>query len=278
MRLKLDGCSRVFGGRWRLPIIAVSPAGLGLLLALAGPAGAEEPPALYAELRAPAPRFGLVDEGAGTAPSMAPEPAPAEPSGPTPFVAGLLSALIPGTGQLAQGQSRGFLYLGIEVASWFAYFSLQDAGDQALEDAYDYVGDVESPDGKWAWDRYLANPPCGDNLGPDDLDTEKVYLQDLYDNSPDNFYADIGSEDIYACGWVDQGARAEYQSMIDDSNSLYSDSDIAVGVIVANHLVSAVDAAKSAASRRKKESRTLSWQVRPDRNGFAARVQLTQSF
>lgn len=278
MRLKPGGNRRVFGGERD----AAQGAGYGFLCAgaalllLAGPARAE--PTLWAELRAPEPRFGLADEAGGSTPEAA-TPTSGEVSGPTPFVAGLLSAVVPGTGQLVQGQSRGWLYLGIEAASWFAYFALQNAGDQALQDAYDYVGNVESFDARWTWDRYEANPPCGEGLGPrDDFEAEQARLQDLYDNARDDFYSDIGSEDIYACGWVDQSARGEYLSMVDEADNFYSSSDVAVTVVVLNHLVSAIDAAKSAATRRKKESRTLSWQVRPEPRGIAARVQLTQSF
>jgi len=246
MRLKPGGHRRVFGNERA----AVRGSGYGFLcagaalLVLAGPARAE--PTVWAELRAPQPRFGLADEAGGSTPE-ATTPTSGEVSGPTPFVAGLLSAVVPGTGQLVQGQSRGWLYLGIEAASWFAYFALQNAGDQALEDAYDYVGDVESFDARWTWDRYKANPPCGDGLGPrDDFEAEQARLQDLYDNALDEFYSDIGSENIYACGWVDQSARAEYLSMVDEADSFYSSSDVAVTVVVFNHLVSAIDAAKSA--------------------------------
>jgi len=277
MWLKLKGFSRVLEGRregWGGAAPVVLLAGLGLLVPGA-PAWAE--PDLWAELHAPQPRFGLADEG-GEVQVTAPAEATQEPSGPTPFLAGLMSAIVPGTGQLVQGQSRGWLYLGIEIASWFAYVSLQDAGDQALHDAYAYVGDVEEADARWAWDRYHENPPCGPGLGPRDFPAEDAQLQDLYDSAREDFYAAIGGDNVYACGWVDQAARGEYESMVGDADHLYGLSDDVVVVVFLNHLVSAVDAAKSASSRRKKESRTFSWQVRPEPSGFMARVQVTQSF
>jgi len=246
-----------------------------VLLVLAAPAAAES--YLWAELHPPQPRFGLADEG-GETPAVAPAEVAEGPSGPTPFLAGLLSAIVPGSGQLVQGQSRGWLYLGIEIASWFAYFSLQDAGDQALDDAYAFVGDVEEADARWAWDRYHENPPCGPGLGPRDFPAEDAQLQDLYDSSRGDFYVEIGDDNVYACGWVDQAARGEYNSQLSEADRLYGASDNVVVVVFLNHLVSAVDAAKSASSRRKKESRTFSWQVRPEPRGFAARVQVTQSF
>ena len=46
----------------------------------------------------------------------------------SPGKALLFSAAVPGTGQLYNGAKRGFVYLGVEALSWFAYFSFHSSG------------------------------------------------------------------------------------------------------------------------------------------------------
>jgi hypothetical protein len=258
--------------------------GLGLLGATA--VQAEEALLVYSDLTPRGERFGLDPRG-----GFEPQPAgeltlamlqgdPAEqtgsssPSGPSPFLAGAMSAIIPGTGQLVQGQNRGWLYLGIEIASWFTYGSLRSAGSQAEEDYRQFA------DSHWGWERYGTVTDCGEGLGPGNFEEESAQLMELYENTRGQFYDDIGSQDIYACGWDDQGNRGSYRAMQSDADNLYNASEFVVAVIVLNHLVSAVDAAKSASNRRKAEgTQSINWQVSPTPQGdLALKVELNRTF
>jgi len=257
-------------------------AGVWVVGLAVSPAAGEEMRFL-AELRAPEERFGLtaqVEQEPGTTTiDREAEEAPSH-GDPSPFLAGLLSAVIPGSGQLAQGQKRGWVYLGVEVAAWFSFFALRSAGSQAEEDFQQFGG------AHWDWVRYGGddtNPPvtdCGPGLGPVDFNEEKALLEDFFVNSPDDFYDEIGREDVYACGWDEQPNRDIYNGMRDDSNDLYRASRYAASVAFINHVVSAVDAAKSASNRRKAEAaQSLRWEVMPTRGGnLAVRVELNRSF
>jgi hypothetical protein len=222
---------------------------------VASPAAGEEM-RLLAELRAPEGRFGLTaqaeQEPGPTTIDRDIEEAPSH-GDPSPFLAGLMSAVIPGSGQLAQGQKRGWVYLGVEVAAWFSFFAIRSAGSQAEEDFEQYG------DSHWDWDRCPG-------LDPVERD--------------DEFYDNIGREDDYACGWDEQSNRDIYNGMRSDSNDLYRASRYAASVAFLNHIVSAVDAAKSASNRRKAQSaQSLRWGVTPIRGGnLAVRVELERSF
>lgn len=245
------------------------------------PAAAEEPDgaALLAAFTAPDARPGLA--GSETL-ALRQDPIPdtrleaAAPRGMdlSPPVAGLLSAVVPGSAQILQGQNRGFIYLGIEVASWFAFAALRNASNQAEEDYLEFA------DRHWGWQRYETITDCGPGLGPIDFDEESDLLMDLFQNDRDGFYDEIGDQDVYACGWDEQQNRSSYQGMRDDANSLSNASKWATGVIVVNHLVSAVDAARSASRRRAAEdTQALRWQVRPTPRGdLAWQVNLERSF
>jgi hypothetical protein len=252
-----------------------------MTLATAWPAGASESRGrLYAAF----------DAGAGRPGLAAPASADARPelrlastdggamessAGPSPFVAGLLSAIVPGTGQLVMGQTRGWIYLGVEGAAWFSNWALRDAGNQSEEDYKEFA------DGHWAWDRYESESDCGEGLGPIDYENERAALLDAFQNSRDDFYDDIGGLDVYACGWDAQNNRSRYEGMRDDADTLFRSARYAVTVAFLNHLVSAIDAAKSASNRRKAREREMSWDwsVQPTPRGdVAVRVELSRRF
>jgi hypothetical protein len=192
----------------------------------------------------------------------------------SPALAGLLSALVPGSGQLAQGQRRGWFYLGAEVVSVFSAVALRSAGDQAEEDYQQYA------DAHWAWQRYETATSCGDGLGPVNFELERDQLLDVYENARDQYYEDIGRLNVYACGLDVLDHRGEYEGMRSDANGLFSAARYAVTAMFLNHVVSAVDAAKSASNRRKRDEAhalRMGWSASP-RGDLALRVELARSF
>ncbi len=257
--------------------------GVVALLLGAIPAGAEPPvdtSRLYAELRGVSAEA-LLAEADPTATVLAglawQTPADPPPTGPKPFVAGLMSAVIPGSGQLAQKKNRGWIYLGVEVASWFAYFALDSAGDQAEQDYSRFA------EAHWDWERYATVVNCGDGLGPVDFEQESEELAMLAEENREAFLDEIGRNDVYACGWDEQGNRSAYVGKQQDADDLYGASRIAGTVIFLNHVVSAVDAAKVSADRHKQAKAnepelSWNWRVQPARGGVALRVRVDQRF
>jgi len=250
---------------------------LGWIAFASGAAGAGElEPSLFSEISAPGERFGLgEDNELALALRLEDEPEAVSESGknpPSPILAGFLSALVPGSGQFIQGQRRGWLYLGIEAAGWFAYLAVHDAAKQGETDYQEYA------DLNWSWARYDTVGTCGPGLGPDgDPAGERETLQDDYDNNRDQFYQDIGDLDVYACGWGSQSQRADYSAMIDDSDTLYNAAGYVIGGIVLNHVISGIDAAKSAANKRKAVSHSWRFNVAPE--GLTGlRAELRRSF
>ena len=248
-----------------------SPGSAGPQGTVGDPGHATGAMAWVAELRAPTARFGL-DAGAGDLALRAQDavPADADPKSPppSPLLAGVLSALIPGSGQLLQGDQRGWVYLGVEVAAWWSYLAVHAAGAQSEEDYRQFA------DASWDWQRYESVTDCGSGLGPVNYDEEHAALEEAYQSSPEQYYQDIADQDVYACGWEEQSQRAAYRSMIEESDQLYSAATWVVGAVVLNHAVSAIDAAKSAAGKRKSWMQSL--QVAPTPDGL--RVELARSF
>jgi len=159
-----------------------------------------------------------------------------------PAVAGLLSAAIPGAGQLYNGSSLGYLFLGIEAAAWISHVSMHETGMDKQDQFKGFA------DAHWSWDRY-RDPTFEDcpTDGHSDGGVQDSTLQMLYDRRRDDYYEDIGKLSIYACGWDNQRNRDEYRDMRDDSNDFLRNARYATTVVFLNHLVSALHAARGAA-------------------------------
>ncbi len=254
------------------------------LVSVPSPAGAQ--PSSRAALLAGAAstgRPGLAEAGSDGPLSWTLPPADPEGGGSgrgiSPVLAGLMSAVVPGTGQLVQGQSRGWVYLGAEAAAWFSVLALRSAGNQAQEDYRRFVGDPDQADSRWSWDRYDTVTDCGEGLGPRNPQQERENLMRLYDFSRDEFYDDIGNRDVYACGWMDQADRARFQRMWTNSRDLFASARWVVAAAVLNHVVSAVDATKSASTHRKEAGFSWDWNVAPTPRGdLALNMEVRRSF
>lgn len=173
-------------------------------------------------------------------------PPPARPPG----VAFLLSALLPGAGQLYNGNRRAYAYLGIEAAAWFTRFSYLDAGNQK-------EGSFESFARRhWSYDRFHESA-SGDGC-PWTEESDSLILV-LEQEDPDQYYEELSKTDTYRCGWDDfdptnpetlSPRRADYRDQRQEANDLKGRANLAIGVLVVNRVVSAVDAFRTARSRQ----------------------------
>jgi hypothetical protein len=154
----------------------------------------------------------------------------------SPGKALLLSAAVPGTGELYNGSNRGFIFLGVEALSWLAYFSFDASGDEK-EVEFERFADTH-----WDIDRLkesLTDPNCPDPR-PDSLDI--VRIEDFRESNDQHYYEDVGKLDVYQCGWDAPQNRDSYRSIRRESNRLLTNARRAKTVAFINHIASAVDA------------------------------------
>ncbi len=176
-----------------------------------------------------------------------------------PGLAFLMSAAVPGTGQLAEGRNRAFAYLGLEAMSWIAHFSWKDAGDKKEVEYKRYADRHWSLD---TWETHVDMPrdscaalPLGVN--PDDARTT---LQGFIEEGNwQHYYEDIGKLEAYRSGWDDFSCdapnqmspnRVVYRSMRAKSNDYLNNARSALTVAFLNRIVSAVDAYRTARGAR----------------------------
>ncbi len=203
----------------------------------------------------------------------------AGPALPNPGKAFLLSALVPGGGQYLLGQDRWVAYVGVELWAWIQFESRRRDG-QRLERRYRdlawYVARRVSsgPRTEGGWDYYEAMTQY-DASGAYDMDpaeagvqpeadpltyngriwelAQEIYLPEDPDVPPDeessayakafHYYLNRAYRPDFAWNWGSATLqREEYARLIRASDENLRRSTTMIGVILANHLLSAVDA------------------------------------
>ncbi len=159
-----------------------------------------------------------------------------------PGLALLLSATIPGMGQLYVGTHlRAGIYLGVEAAGWFGWNRLRGQGKD-LEEEY-----KELADQFWDYARWKESS-CFAEGGTHNID--ETPQGNAVEN--DEYYENIGKYEQFNCGWESavQGSRTadrnHYLDLRDDSNTKFRRASNFGTIVMLNHVLSAIDAVWSA--------------------------------
>jgi hypothetical protein len=189
----------------------------------------------------------------------------------SPARAFLLSALLPGLGELYVGSPRGYVFMGVEAATWITYASYKSSSNSKEEELFDYA-DKHFSIGAFS-DNCVGQPgqPCSEAVQT---------IEGFYADDRAEYYEIISKNPIYKPGWgvdvdeqgnftyengsppdcpggscnddfrtwvSDQAAKqdehyASYNELRDDRNSLDKTARGMTMVALVNHLVSAWDA------------------------------------
>jgi hypothetical protein len=203
---------------------------------------------------------------------------PTEERRRNPVLAGLLSAAVPGAGQLYNGSQLGYLFVGVEAAAWVAHFSMHDTGMDIQGQFKKYA------DQHWDWDRYrdttFEDCPAEGHSDLGGSGVQDSTLMSLYNTRRDDFYEDIGKLPIYFCGWDTQANKDIYRDMRADSNDFLRNARYATTVVFLNHLVSAIHAARGAArhNARLTGSTEIDLKLSPELANPTAQLVLSHRF
>lgn len=187
----------------------------------------------------------------------------------------LQSLLIPGWGQWYNGNRwKPFVFLGLEAAGWANWSSFRSNGND-IQDEYEAFADQY-----WEYARYedglatvfaISIDTLPYIVIEDGIQKERVFSHHIYPDEEGNFtkdetyYENLGKYDQFAYGWDDFNGgvpleeandttgiewvsphRREYLNKRDDSNREFSKASTVLILTMANHLVSAFEAAWSA--------------------------------
>jgi hypothetical protein len=199
----------------------------------------------------------------------------------SPFLAGLFSLIIPGSGELYTGEYlKAGIFFVIEAAVISTAVVYDNKGDKKTDEFQDYADAYTNPDHNWSVVRYAEwlvqyegadrskiiisediNLPPWERVNWTALNAAETGSHKLPPHGEQQYYELIGKYHQYSSGWNDftGGGNKEqispnyhyYSEMRGDANSLYSVASTAVIGIYVNHFLSALDAVWSAVQYNK---------------------------
>lgn len=202
--------------------------------------------------------------------------APSDFGSRNPLGPAALSALVPGAGQLlALDQRRGWAYLAIEALAWVVYADRRAAGGRSrdryrdlawevarLRDGPRVDGDFEFYERMASWGqsgRFDADPGAPGLQPESDPSTFNGSVwqraRGIYSVEPGqgpsdpayqaaiDYYSSNAYGDAFRWDWSDDAeALDQYDGLIRESDERFRQATVVFGAVIANHLVSAVDA------------------------------------
>jgi hypothetical protein len=177
------------------------------------------------------------------------------------------SLLIPGAGQFYTGSKlKGFIFLGVEALGWVAWASYQSSGDDQTAEYEAFAREHWSDVPYWDSLKAIRNIDKwhDDDVFAHHLPWKILENGDTVANQNYEYYENVGKYDQFVWGWDDlqqiespynktspelsftSAHRYEYVAMREDANQAYDHARAAGIVLIANHLVSAVEAAFAA--------------------------------
>ena len=201
----------------------------------------------------------------------------------SPLKAFLLSAVVPGVGQLYNGSRiKPIIFLGAEITSWMMHFKYKGDGDDATTAYQDYNLEHWSRE---TYQQYLLAAYLESD--DDSLTGQPGITHHLPGTNTQQFYEMTGKYDQFAWGWDDatrgglemipyltdslggdggllritsastapiSAHRLTYEGMRKHANDLYNTADTWLYVTIANHLISSFEAFISAKKHNRNEA------------------------
>ncbi len=162
---------------------------------------------------------------------------------PSKAKAFLFSLILPGLGESYAGSKKMTrVFLGSELFFWTAYFSFRVYGDWKRHDYMNFAALHAGANVSGKNHKYFVNLENFDNIY--DYNDAKLRQRDVESIYPEN--------DFYSWEWDKRSNRLKYRKIRISSDSAYRNSVLIIGCIVANHLISGIDALRLAAGKKSK--------------------------
>ena len=145
-----------------------------------------------------------------------------------PAIGILLSAAVPGTGEMYAGSYiKGAVFLGLEMFLWWKYAGFREKGFD-IEEKYEAFADEHWDSTRWSQEYDPDTDPSTHNLP---------------ETKTQQYYEMIGKYDQFQAGWDNQENRDTYMTMRLNSNNEFEKASTCAMLTLANHVFSALDAA-----------------------------------
>jgi len=236
----------------------------------------------------------------------------------SPWLAGLFSLLVPGAGEIyTENYTKGAVFIGVEITSWIISGIYNNKGDKQTAWFKDYADKHYSAVkyAEWVWrfvdvlapgldtsQYHLFYRTPDSTCGPpfsclhwSELNRLEGEIDGFTHRMPyygeQQYYELIGKYKQFSKGWDSEDAYDlewhypneqffYYGREFNKADKYYKVADMCVAVIVANHIISAVDAFWSASKYNKKLQAEVRMKMNPTPYGYlpAAEANITYTF
>jgi hypothetical protein len=166
------------------------------------------------------------------------------------------SLLIPGGGQVYTGsKTKAAIFLGVEAALWVGYFTFHSDGKSKEDEYINYAEQNWSAEQYTNWLIEEKGIVDDDSTWYDSNGQPQTFSHHLPDTKNQQYYEMIGKYEQFLYGWQDtdyrsgdilSDLRGQYLTMRDESNDAFGKAKAAAIFSIANHLLSAFEAALAA--------------------------------
>ncbi|MDZ7270582.1 MAG: hypothetical protein ONB17_03105 [candidate division KSB1 bacterium] len=188
----------------------------------------------------------------------------ASPRAKSGALAAVASGVVPGAGQLYAGsywKALGFLVA--EVTSWTLYAHWDKEGDRIKTQFRQFADTHWREEEYWAWIALESGRPLTDMAALREWEREH-FSHFLHEQKDQQYYEMIGKYDQFNIGWDDTNTprgrdsarRDYYETLRDNSNKAYKKAAACQMVALANHGLSALDAAWTVSRHNRRTVRT----------------------
>ena len=164
--------------------------------------------------------------------------------------AAFLSLLLPGTGEYyAESKRKAHIFLGTDAVLWIGFLGLRSYGSWLKKDYRTYAASRAGVDLNGKEDEFF------EDLTYYQSRDEYNQFAPLYSNGELSPYPQT---DFWDWQWDNTSSRYHYRHLRNRSKSAYRKSIYMVGLLVANRIISAIDAIKAVKGYNRKRSLEIS--------------------
>jgi hypothetical protein len=151
-------------------------------------------------------------------------------------LAAVLSAAVPGAGQVYSGESNGLWFFFAEAVGWTANQIFLHRAHTGRDHSASFAGDPTDSASAWSFERW--SEATGSDAGE---------LETVWECDRQAFYELIARDPAYLAGWADESSstRDVFLGLRDDMEKMYDRARLAEYAIWLNHVLAAVDALRA---------------------------------